>query len=523
VYRAEKARFAMKYLTQDWYGLLTQRAASRRGGNIFWPALALVVLTLNLYAPAPPTITERLLASAIILVAFGAIWRWIYRGEGEPEFGFLPVALIFFSLEYALPIFAMKVYSMEVFTTNSLPDPVIEKSLALALAGLIAILFGYYYPGRRWVARRLPKPRMSWRDKRVLQSVSLGFAGLGMFVFVVTLNLHLSPEIQAYVNQPSQFFAVATIALLILQLEGELAWGFAVTLWIVLLPLYAVIGMAQGILGFAMVEAAALLITYTTLRRRIPWVIFLLGFAIFFFIQPVKGYLRSMVFDPGGWANRDQDQSQKLGALIATGEQGLTVMQTLEPQDLFMLAAQRLASIMVFATLVEQTPQNIPYWEGSTYYPLLFVAIPRLVDPEKPSDLPGNVFGHQYGLLSVDNYVTSINVAQLLELYGNFGPLGVVLGSILIGMIYRTINDLFVQKGSGLGALVGGVYLFTHLLDIENAASSVFGGLLFEFITVLIFHFAIRFIEHAVATYRLRQAIHSGETVLKLEIAQKQY
>src|SRR5208337_1833210 len=137
----------MRYLTQNWYGLLRRRAASQRGGRIFLLVLLVLVLALNLYAPAEPTLTERLLASGIILLAFGAIWCWIYRGAGEPEFGFLPVVLIFFSLEFALPIFILKAYSMEVFTTNSLPDATVEKSLALALAGLVSILFGYYYPG----------------------------------------------------------------------------------------------------------------------------------------------------------------------------------------------------------------------------------------------------------------------------------------------------------------------------------------------------------------------------------------
>ena len=509
----------MKYLIENWYALLTKRAASRPGGKAFWLGLAALVLILNLYAPAEPTVIERVLASAIILVAFGSIWRWIYRGGGGPEFGFLPVVLIVYALEYALPIFTLKVYSMELFTTQSLAASSVEKSLLLALVGLIGILIGYHHPWRRPVARALPKPRLLWRNKNAVQLMSLCFAAFALIVFVITLQIKLSPEIQAYVNLPSEFFYLAIIALLILQLEGELTWRYSALLWIALIPLRGLIGLAQGALGFAMIEAAALLITYATIKRRIPWIVFIIGFAAFFFMQPVKGLMRTMVF-AGRAANSEQDQSQKFSALAATGEQGLVVVESLDPGDLLAIATNRLANIMALASVVELTPEDVPYWNGASYYPFMVLVIPRFLYPEKPSQLPGNIFAHQYGMLAPDNWEVSINLTQLVELYGNFGPLGVVLGSILIGAIYRTINDLFLHKGSGLGALVGGIYLFTHLSDIENATSSVFGGLLLEAVVVMLFHFSIRFTEHGFAAYRLRRTAHAGEAVAKHEVVE---
>jgi hypothetical protein len=515
-----KYSFAMKYLPENWYASLSKRAVSRPSGIGFWLGLAAFVLILNLYAPAEPTVIERILASGIILVAFGAIWRWIYRGGGEAEFGFLPVVLIVYFLEYALPIFTLKVYSMDVFTTESLAASSVEKSLLLASIGLICILIGYYHPWRRLVARALPKPRLRWRNKNAVQLMSLCFAALALIVFVITLQTKLSSEIQAYVNLPSEFFYLAIVALLILQLEGELTWRYAALLWIVLIPLRALIGLAQGALGFAMIEAAALLITYATIKRQIPWIVFVIGFAAFFFMQPIKGLMRTMVF-AGRAANSEQDQSQKFSALAATGEQGLAVVESLDPGDLLAIATNRLASIMVLSQVVELTPEDVPYWNGASYYPFMFLVIPRFLYPEKPSELPGNVLAHQYGMLAPENWEVSINLMQLLELYGNFGPLGVLLGSILIGVIYRTINDLFLHQGAGLGALVGGIYLFTHLTDIENATSSIFGGLLLESVVIMLFHFSIRFTEHVFAAHRLHGTVHLGEVVAKLEAAER--
>ena len=506
----------MKNLIQDWYSLLGRRAASKRGARRFWFAAAVFILLLNLYAPAGPTLVARLLATTIILLAGATIWRWIYRGGGEADFGFLPVFAIIFGLEYALPVFTLKFYSMDVFADGSLPDSTVEKALLMALLGLISILVGYYYPGRRRVAQSLPQFRMPWRDTSVVKFVAIAFAALGLFAFAITVQMQLSPEIQAYVNRPSDFFYLAIIALLMLQLQGQLTRGYAAFLWVVLIPLHVLVGLAQGALGSSMVEASALLIAYTTLRRNIPWAMFVAGFAAFFFIQPVKASLRSMVF-AGRRANLEQGQGEKFQALAFAGEQGLAAVQNLDPKDLLSIASNRLASIMVLATIVDQTPQNVPYWHGASYYPFLFIPVPRLIYPEKPKDLPGNILGHQYGKLPEDDELTSINLMQLLELYGNFGPLGVVLGSILIGMMYRTINDALLHPGSGFGALVGGVYIFTHLTDIENAAVNVFGSLFLQFVTVMIFYYAVRFAESAASTLEFRRRTRSHALAATME------
>jgi hypothetical protein len=501
-------------LPRDWYAFVPVRPVSPTGGRMFWLALAVFLLALNYYAPAGPTLLERSIASAIFVAAFAVVWYWIYRSR-EIDYGFLPVVLITYCLEYALPIFTLKIYSMEVFTTVSLPDWAVEKSLLLSLIGLVCLVAGYYYPGRRRIAEALPHLRMQWSDRKAVIWMSLFFAVLGLGVFIVTLKLHLSPEIQAYVNRPTDFFNLAIITLLLLQLRNELGWGYAVLLWVVLVPVYTLIGLAQGALGFSLRELTALLIAYTTLRRRIPWSMLALGLLAFLFMQPIKGTLRSMVF-AGRTANVEQDQTQKLQALALVSEQGLSIVQTLDPRDIIALATERLAGEMVFATVVTRTPSEIPYWNGASYYPLLFVAIPRLFYRDKPSDLPGNVLGHQYGILQPDDNTTSINLMQLLELYGNFGPIGVIFGSIVIGMIYRTINDIFLREGCGLGALVGGVYLFGHLADIENAASTIFGSLLLEAITVMVFYFAIRFAESVVFAIRQQRELVRPTTMAQV-------
>jgi len=135
---------------------------------------------------------------------------------------------------------------MQVFTLESLPDAAVEKAQLLAFAGLICILIGYYHRGRRRVARLLPSIDMPWRNKKVVMFVSLCFAGLGLLVFLVTLRTKFSPETQAYLSRPSDFFYIAIVVLLILQLESELTWGYIVLLWSLLIPLHTLLGIAEG-------------------------------------------------------------------------------------------------------------------------------------------------------------------------------------------------------------------------------------------------------------------------------------
>jgi hypothetical protein len=150
---------------------------------------------------------------------------------------------------------------------------------------------------------------------------------------------------------------------------------------------------------------------------------------------------------------------------------------------------------MTFAEVIEKTPAQIPYWGGETLYPLLFKPIPRLLYPDKPSEHSGQTFGHLYWFLDPDDETTSYNLPQLIELYGNFGIPGVLVGMFLLGILYRVIQYIFVHPGMGLGAMVGAVYIFTRLLLIESPLSLVIGGLFWGFIFLGLLHMVMKIAE----------------------------
>ncbi len=136
----------------------------------------------------------------------------------------------------------------------------------------------------------------------------------------------------------------------------------------------------------------------------------------------------------------------------------------------------------------EQRPavrrEIVPYWRGATYYPILLKPIPRFMWPNKPTDESGQEFGHRYGYLALADHQTTYNLPQTVELYANFGVIGVIIGSFLFGIVYRVVELMFFHARSGIGAIAVGSVITCQLLSIESGASLVIGGLIVSMISL---------------------------------------
>jgi hypothetical protein len=470
---------------------------------MIWILAAVVIGLLNWYAPADPTGLERVLASAIVFVCLWGIRYW--RKAQQGEFGFFPVVLFVYIVFFPLPIFTLQYYNYrEPMSPGSVGDANLEKALFLTLVGVIGLVFGYYYPGHRAVRVRLPKICLNWSNPRTVAQVSISVGALSLIAFAITTRLRLDISVQAWINLPNEFIFLAIIALFVLQLQGRLGFASTLILWGFFVPARLILGMAQGQFALGVAVVVALVVSYATMMRRFPWTLLLVGMAAFCLLQPMKGAMRQEVFI-GGWVNPEMDNSDKLESLYELPMRGLDALNGLGLQMMISLATIRLADAVLFAHIISYTPDEVSYWDGESYSSFLTMLIPRFLFPEKPTYLPGNVLGHRYDLLPPYDYVTSINMPQLVEFYLNFGPLALAIGGVLIGVLYRTINDLLMDPAY-LGSIVGGIFILARLSDIENSAISVFGSnLLMGIIVVVLFHAAIRFFEaatSALAVYR---------------------
>jgi hypothetical protein len=154
---------------------------------------------------------------------------------------------------------------------------------------------------------------------------------------------------------------------------------------------------------------------------------------------------------------------------------------------------------LTLADVLHDTPRIVPYWNGASYYPLLFKPVPRALFPNKPEEVTGQTFGHRYSLLNQSNFETSYNLPQLIEGYINFGFPGVVIAMLLFGVLYRLVQLTFIHENMGFGALVSGIYLSVKLLQIESATSLVLGDVTWTLVFLSIVNCMIKWADQAFA------------------------
>ncbi len=103
------------------------------------------------------------------------------------------------------------------------------------------------------------------------------------------------------------------------------------------------------------------------------------------------------------------------------------------------------------------TPNKVPFWGGETYTIIPYMFIPRAFWADKPSRHFWNKYGRLYGVLSPNDYQTSVGVSFLAEAYMNFGLHGMYLVSVIVGFLIA-----FVERSSFY--ILGGYFYFPYIV-----------------------------------------------------------
>ena len=134
----------------------------------------------------------------------------------------------------------------------------------------------------------------------------------------------------------------------------------------------------------------------------------------------------------------------------------------------------RLDRLLPVAWIIDQTPENVPYLLGESYYPFLSKLVPRLLWENKPTD--GMRTKSEYGFLRDIDNIGNFKVHQIGEMYANFGTLGILFGTFVLGVLYRTIYQLFFHPGASVVTLAVGTHILTVLLiDVEAVLTASWG------------------------------------------------
>ena len=147
----------------------------------------------------------------------------------------------------------------------------------------------------------------------------------------------------------------------------------------------------------------------------------------------------------------------------------------------------RIGHIWVLQTVIERTPEPVPYWDGYTYRPLLTSLIPRTLFPGKPEERMGGEFGVRYGFTEDEANRTSFNIPWTVELYANFGVLGLLVGMTLFGILLGALDKVFNSpESSDLEFLIGLTIVF-RLVYQESNFSVMVGALPLLFVALYLY------------------------------------
>lgn len=468
-----------------WYRALTSplppRLLARRNVGLA-VGLVMMLTLLNLFGPAPLDVQQRLTASALIVMAAIPVWLW--QSGYDRNIAFMPLFSIMYALYFAVP----------AFTVVELPQGarppsvgVVTLALGLECLGLGSLLLGYYGVGCSRIAQAVPKIRLRWDNYRALSWLAYVLGTVGLVVYAAASRVLLPAALTEPAALLEDLALFAIYLLFALQLAGNLGTSGKCFLWGFLVPARMALGMMTTALAQAAMIPFALLLIYASVRRRFPWGLLALGIGAILIMQPVKLAARASAVEHGQRRHWHASIS-RFARLVHSALDGTTISY----RQMEQIALDRLDMMHLFAVVIYYTPNEIPFWQGETYYPLLTKPIPRILYPSKFVEDFGNEFGRRYNMIARNDTITVVNLPQLVEAYANFGDIGVIVVMFVFGSIYRLLAECFVNNRMGIGGFAGAVFLLFPMIDTEHQASLAFGAVPFSLLFLGTWHVSYR-------------------------------
>jgi hypothetical protein len=209
-----------------------------------------------------------------------------------------------------------------------------------------------------------------------------------------------------------------------------------------------------------------LLIVVWIERQKIPVLLVAAGLVLFALFNVAKTEYRALTWGSGPSA--DESIAHKA---ILFGEITIRPFTTAGSDTSYPAVDALLSRLSVLAFLthvVNLTPEVVPYWRGETYATLAYKLIPRMLWKDKPIEVLGYEFSRRYGLRFTDES-TTFNVPWVVEMFANFGNLGVVLGMTLVGLLFAWMErKLNTRSMTTLELMVGATILFDLFYQESN-------------------------------------------------------
>ncbi|MCX7856937.1 MAG: hypothetical protein N2513_02980 [Deltaproteobacteria bacterium] len=446
----------------------------------FWVPLSTIFVFgfFWLINPYNKPLLSLFLASGVFLLGVYPFWIWLNKPVRET----IPV-IEFHGLFYAL-CFGIGGFVDPIITKTAMfvKESDLQSGLLVTVLGLLSLYLGYYLVAPKIMGpiRESIWPLVFDRKAYNWFILFLYFLAFGSNFLIEKIELKLFSQIT---NTISTFLL---IVLLHAWLNGQLSKKTRFLLKWLVLPANVLFfsgltnSQIAGFVGLCIIVG----IIYMNVRKHVPGILFTIAVAIFFFLQPVKGEFRNIVWFQG----TEQTQFEKLKVFTVLGlEFYREAINTDQISLALALSYQRLHHLHVTSAVIVDTPASQPYLYGETYLPLLTKWIPRLFWPGKPVEDLGNRWAIQYGYLNPFDTVTSFNLPWLPEMYMNFGIFGIIGINFLIGMLFYTLSKFFTGFCTDSTRFAIGLSLSGSIMFVESHLSMKTGGIIICLMTLTTF------------------------------------
>ena len=422
---------------------------------------------------AAPTQTI-LLASIIYFLC--CLPTVIYFYSKDSTIPYLPFFGIFYFVYFGLSIFSNYKIFLDINVYN-FSYSLINTCLIYALAGFLSMMVAFYSPIVTIAEKaRLVSPlTVAWDIKKAYK-IALVLGVIGNIAYYFTVIRSLPVFYMGIITFLGELSRLSFVILYMIQSRGELNFKGKLFLWFIVFIPRILLSMTTGTTFAIIIDFVLLFFIDLYYRQRLPWKRIILAAVMFFFVFSARDKYRDMVWYRSG--TQVYDTAPKRIKLYFN----LIYDEVTQNKETYTYTYEKLSAradyMVTFVSVVALTPDYIPFWDGYTYQTLFTSIIPRVIMPDKPLKNVGQSFGHRYGFLEPWDTSTAYNLPFLIEMYVNFGAMGIIVGMFILGIVFRIFYILLNTKVSGEGIIAIGAMIFSNLLNVESDLSLMFGHML---------------------------------------------
>lgn len=443
--------------------------------------LVIFIFILNLNKWHNNLILERLLSSLLI---FMGILPFLYQTQNrEKIIPFFEFVSLFYILFFSFPLFFIDLN--EEYFTGLLNQRSIIKALFYANVGYIFLLIGFISTKKMAILKFIPNIKVNIHREKNIPLLLIVMFILGILAEIFSGRVALILKAVFYIFS---FFPRISMCLLFLYfLQKRLNIFYTLMLFVIIIPYIFIKDFESGLLGGIIFDITSLLYIYWYVFRKIPYLAISLFVILFLPFNYTKSEYRLYTwYGPYARANT----FEKIGIHINLLSEKFKTENILVFINGWEALIKRLDLLSQFSKCIDLTPEVIPFWKGYSLRTLLTAPIPRFVMPWKPVENMGQEFGHRYGFLHPTDFWTSINLPILIELYINWGLIGIIIGMFIIGFLYRCLYKLINYENLDRYVASISIVIFYVIQNISSNISLLFGNLI-EYIIVLYLIFLI--------------------------------